>query len=406
MGLRIAFPEEGGALGNNPGSEVSTKDSFHVGYKLARHASLHVLQFLSNYDLTLQSVKNQGKRKMHMDGLPDFKGRVELFKKHILPAQSVLVVVHDYPDPDCLASACGLGNLLTLWGVENWVITHGGFVGRAENRVMMKTLNIQTTPFALIDLSGFDKVVMVDSLPGGGNVSLPDDIPVHAVFDHHGEADYLPDSCFREVRPQIGATSTLVSMYLFAANCPISRKLATALYYGVKTDTHDMALDVLEEDLYTYRRLFDLIDHRLLAQIEHPQRNAGFFKTLYKASASFTAYAKVGQVYLGRVNTPDYVAEMADLFHSLEESECSISSALFEDSLFFSIRTKKNRNAGILARKLANACNGSGGGHEKAGAGQIPIPKDQDTEVLATFKKSLEKLLGIDGAHETPLVER
>ncbi|MBI9075143.1 MAG: DHH family phosphoesterase [Desulfatibacillum sp.] len=341
-----------------------------------------------------------------MDGMPDFTSRVEAFKQHILPARSVLIVVHDYPDPDCLASGFALGNLLTYWGVDRWEIAHGGFVGRAENRMMMKLLDIKTTPFALIDLAGFDKVIMMDSLPGGGNVSLPENVKVHAVFDHHGQADFLPESCYREVQPEIGATSTLVALYLLEAKCPISLKLATALFYGIKTDTQGMALDVMAEDLYAYRRLFELIDHRLLAQIEHPPRNIDFFKTLYQATASFSESAKVGQVYLGRVNTPDHVAEMADLFHSLDKSEYTISCAFYEESLFFSIRSKKNRNAGSLAKKIAGAFNSSGGGHEKAGAGRIPMPRDQEEECLAAFRKVVRKQMGMESSQEIPLVGR
>ncbi|ACL06386.1 Pyrophosphatase [Desulfatibacillum aliphaticivorans] len=341
-----------------------------------------------------------------MDGLQDFTARVEAFKQHILPARSVLIAVHDYPDPDCLASGFGLGNLLTYWGVDRWEITHGGFVGRAENRMMMQLLDIKTTPFALIDLQGFDKIIMVDSLPGGGNVSLPEDVKVHAVFDHHGEADFLPDSCFKEVHTQIGATSTLVAHYLFAAQCPLSLKLATALFYGIKTDTQDMAMDVLPEDLVAYRRLFELIEHRLLAQIEHPPRNIDFFRTLYRASASFSESAKVGLVNLGRVNTPDHVAEMADLFHSLEESEYTVSCAFYEDGLFFSIRCKKNRNAGTLAKKIAGAFGCSGGGHERAGAGRISVSKEQEEEKLEAFRKVVRKHLGIEGSQIIPLVDR
>ena len=237
-------------------------------------------------------------------------------------------------------------------------------------------------------------------------MSLPDDVKVHAVFDHHGEADFLPESCYRDVQPQIGATSTLVTLYLLAAKCPLSLKLATALFYGIKTDTQDMALDVLPEDLHAYRRLFELIDHRLLAQIEHPPRNIDFFKTLYKATASFSESTKVGQVYLGRVNTPDHVAEMADLFHSLDESEYTISCAFYEEGLFFSIRSKKNRNAGVLAKKIAGAFNCSGGGHERAGAGRISMPKDQEEERLAAFRKVVKKFLGIEGMQEIPLASR
>ena len=332
----------------------------------------------------------------------EVRSRVEAFKNRILPAESVLVVAHDYPDPDCLASAAGLCHLLTYWGVKNCAITHGGFVGRAENKAMISLLEINTTPFVLVDLNGYDRIIIVDALPCGGNLSLPAEVEVDAVFDHHSEPDNLPASTFAEIMPDIGATSTLIAMYLFEAGCPISMKLATGLYYGIKTDTHDMALDVRIEDLDAFQRLFKLLDHRLLARIEHPQRNMGFFVTLDKASRSFEICQDLGWIFLGRVDTPDHVAEMADLYHSFEDLECTVCAAVFEQGLFFSVRTKKNAVAGKLAKKLAEKFRGSGGGHGKTGAGRIPLGKGEYVEEVQKIKDKLKKMLSCESNWARP----
>ena len=90
---------------------------------------------------------------------------------------------------------------------------------------------------------------MVDCFPGRSNVSLPVDHAVSAVIDHHPvqNLDNLP--FFHDVRKEIGASSTIVTEYLIAAGCPIPPKLATALFYGIKTDTGDMGRESSNEKI-------------------------------------------------------------------------------------------------------------------------------------------------------------
>lgn len=160
----------------------------------------------------------------------DFAEKIEKLRNHIIPASSVLILTHDYPDPDCLASAFGIYHLLSFWGIKSSVISFGGFVGRAENRAMIRFLNISTVPFVLTEVNDFERIILVDSFPGKGNVSLPKTTPVHAVIDHHPN-DPLPGSTFFfDIRKDYGATSTIITKYLLEAHCPITPKLATALF--------------------------------------------------------------------------------------------------------------------------------------------------------------------------------
>jgi nanoRNase/pAp phosphatase (c-di-AMP/oligoRNAs hydrolase) len=328
----------------------------------------------------------------HVD---DFNEKLELFKSHVLPASSVLVMTHDFPDPDCIASAFGISVLLSHWGISSSVISFGGFVGRAENRAMIRFLNIRTVPFVLTEINDFDKIILVDSFPGRGNVSLPPQIPVHAVIDHHPNTPRPGADCFYDIRIDFGATSTIITKYLLAANCPISPKLATALFYGIKTDTGEMRREAASEDLECYKYLFDIMDHKLLSLIENPDRDVEFFKILHSATTSVVTYDSLGYTYLGNVTTPDYVAEMADLFHSLEKLEWMISCGIFKNQIFFSIRSKNDDAAGLYAEKIALILGGSGGGHSRVGAGRIPIDSTNVNMTLDKFEYTVKDVFGI-----------
>jgi len=326
------------------------------------------------------------------------------FRNHILPASSVLIITHDYPDPDCLASAFGVQHLMTFWGVKSSVISFGGFVGRAENRAMIRVLNIPTVPFVLTEIKDYDRIILVDSFPNKGNVPLPQQATIHAVIDHHLNQPPADAPYFYDVRKDFGATSTIITEYLMEAGCPITPKLATALFYGIKTDTGDMRRENVPEDVTCYKLLFDIMDHRLLSRIENPDRDEEFFRILHRAVEATYTSETFGYTYLGNVTTPDYVAEMADLFHSLERLEWMVSSGVFKNHIFFSIRSKTSDRAGIIAEQIAERLGGSGGGHSRVSAGRIPVTTDTINKTVAEFEHTMKELFGISSMPEDKLL--
>jgi len=316
-------------------------------------------------------------------------------RQRLLPASAVLVVAHDYPDPDCIAAAGGIQYLLQSWGVSDSVIAFGGFVGRAENRAMLRHLSIEALPFALVDLADFDRIVLVDCMPGGGNVSLPDTAAVDAVLDHHVETAPEEATWFADIRSDLGATSTMVAGYLFAEGLPLSPKLATALFYGIKTDTRSMGRETSDEDLATYKVLFEIMDHKLLSRIESPDRDIDYFRIVHSATESAVSYGTVGYAHLGTVPSPDYVAEMADFFLGLARLEWMICSGVFKKRLFFSIRTKRGGGAGKYAHGIGSTLQGDGGGHGMIGAGSVPIGSLSEPDMLSRFVKTMKDTLRI-----------
>ena len=333
-----------------------------------------------------------------------FSEKLNSFRKHILPADSVLIITHDYPDPDCLASAFGVSHLLSFWGVKSSVISFGGFVGRAENRAMIRVLNIPTVPFVLTEIKDYEKIILVDSFPNKGNVPLPQGSTVHAVIDHHPNQPPPNAAYFHDIRKEFGATSTIITKYLIEAGFQITPKLATALYYGIKTDTGDMRREGMPEDIECYKLLFDMMDHRLLSRIENPDRDEEFFRILHRAVEATYVSETFGYTYLGNVSTPDYVAEMADLFHSLERLEWMVCSGVFKNHIFFSIRSKTINTAGIIAEQLAESLGGSGGGHARVAAGRIPVDPDMVNKTLNEFEYTMKDLFGISSIPEEKLL--
>src|SRR5262249_22605327 len=149
----------------------------------------------------------------------------------------VVVVSHVNPDPDALASMLGVKALIEqcLPGREV-VLTCDGMIARAENREMVERLPVPLVPVESVPVGASTAVVMVDSQPFTGRRFSEANMP-HVVIDHHETPGVLTGVLFRDIRPNLGATSTMVTGYLLERHVAIPPRLATALLYGIDSET-------------------------------------------------------------------------------------------------------------------------------------------------------------------------
>lgn len=121
---------------------------------------------------------------------------VSLLKK----SQSVLIVMQDNPDPDSIAAALGLRKIANSQSEAQCTITYGGAIGRAENKALVKYLSVNIRPFQEINPTRFDLFCMVDTQPGTGNNSLPEDFVPDIVIDHHPIHSETRQCIFTDIR--------------------------------------------------------------------------------------------------------------------------------------------------------------------------------------------------------------
>jgi nanoRNase/pAp phosphatase (c-di-AMP/oligoRNAs hydrolase) len=182
----------------------------------------------------------------------------------------VLILTHDSPDPDALASGKGLAFLLkNAWKIDSR-LKYSGLVARAENQAM---LNLLTPDWEHIngslDINSFSAVVLVDTQPTSGNNSLPENCIPQIVIDHHQPIrEALKNVRYVDVRPKIGATTTMIFQYMMAAKIEPDPALATAMFYGLQTDTRGLARGASPVDEKVYMRLLRLLDRKKLIQVE------------------------------------------------------------------------------------------------------------------------------------------
>jgi nanoRNase/pAp phosphatase (c-di-AMP/oligoRNAs hydrolase) len=315
-------------------------------------------------------------------------------------AGNCLIVTHDDPDPDAMASAVALAFLLETRSDLKATVAHGGIIGRAENKAMVRLLSLDLRPLREVDVGQYDTIALVDAQPGAGNVSLARDVTPTVVIDHHSDVrSVLEGVPFVDLRGACGATSTILTNYLVAAHLDPDSRVATALFYGIKSDTMGLARGAGEADVEAYLHLLPLADTKVLAQIEQAQVPLAYFQAFERALERTFIYDDVVICNLGDMDWPDLAAEMADFLLRWEGARWIICIGLFNDEIVISVRTNHLKgHAGRVVQKVVQGL-GTGGGHSFMAGGRVSLgaesPRDMTRQLRRRFLKELDKDEGI-----------
>ena len=319
--------------------------------------------------------------------------RLEQLLRAVEGANSVLILPHNDPDPDAIASAVGLCYLLAeKLGIESR-IAYRGIIGRAENKALVHYLDHPLQRLTGADLRQSDAIALVDTQPGAGNNALPATSLATIVLDHHPWREATANANFADVRPEVGSTSTILNEYFRAAEIEPSRPLATALFYGIKTDTLGLVRGASPADVAAYFYLQPLVDVEALVEIERAQVPIEYFQQLDAALHSAQVYDDVVTSFVGPMRRPDLAAEMADLLLRLRGIQWAICIGMYKGELILSIRTRSGRpGAGQLAQAIVGK-QGTAGGHGRMAGGQVPL-RGANPEQLAydLVQRALEQL--------------
>ena len=318
----------------------------------------------------------------------------------------IVILPHDNPDPDALASAATLAYLFRQLAKREASIALGGIVGRAENRAMLTYLNINLVGVSSIAFAPETIVALVDTQPGRANNSLPEGMIPTIVIDHHpAYSDYRGVS-FSDLRTDYGATSTILAEYLRESRAPIEGKIATALFYGITAETQDLGREATAADVAACQFLYPHTNKRRLAKIENARVPMEYFKGFRDAIEEAKVYDKIVISVLHDVQYPDMVAEVADFLLRLDGIEWAAAMGFYNNKwLHVSLRTtNREMNAGDLLQKVLGAK--SAGGHDMIAGGRIRVDEGGVAmeKTAVRIKDRLLKSLGVDTSNPKPLV--
>ena len=311
----------------------------------------------------------------------------------------VLILTHDNPDPDSLASGKAMATLFReAWGIPSRLV-YSGLVARAENQAVLKRLTPEWEHSDILpDLREYTAVAQVDTQPGAGNNRLNTVQPRHIVIDHHYPLRETIDTVtYSDIRTEMGSTVTMLFQYLEAAGIQPDPILATAMFYGLKTDTRSLSRGASPADEVAFLELLHHLDQQELARVELASLNREYFRAFNRGLHATRLYGRVTITRLGLMEQPDFAAEMADVLIRLRDAHAALCLGQHGDTLHISLRTEPmGENAGKIIQQLILPP-GKAGGHGTMAGGQIPITGKDIEIMLADIESRFLAAMGETG---------
>ncbi len=297
--------------------------------------------------------------------------RVVRIRELLAPCERIGILVQPDPDPDGIASAYALRALLGRKRTTAPLISFGD-VQRPENQALCEAIGIEVRVITPDEISEFDGLVLVDVQPNVFGDDPPERLKsIDVVIDHHPERTGY-EATISDIRSNYGATSTIFTEYLRATNTEINPRLATALLYGIKSDTQHLGRETSNHDMQSFAFLHASHSPALLRRIERPALPLAGLQALGRALSKADVRDGIHILVLGRVRE-DVIPQVADMALQAEGAEWSIAVGTVGRNLVFSVRNVGYvRAAGEVVKAVVEGL-GVGGGHRSMAKGIIPL---------------------------------
>ena len=316
--------------------------------------------------------------------------------------ERMAILIHRSPDPDSIASAAALRAIAESRDVEADII-YEGEIGHQENRAFVNLLGIELASREDVDLEEFDTFALVD-VAKGGELTVED---IDIIIDHY-EHDAEHDAAFSDIRPNVSATSTILTKYIQELDLTLDQTVATALLYGIRAETLDFKRDTTPADLTAAAYLYPFADHDTLEQVESPSMSPETLDVLAEAIRNREVQGSHLVSNAGFIRDRDALSQAAQHLLNLEGITTTAVFAIADDTIYLAARSKDIRMN--IGKVLADAFGGMGetAGHSTDASVEIPLgiftgldTSDDNRDTLLELteeavKRKLFEAMGVD----------
>ncbi|MEF8884269.1 MAG: DHH family phosphoesterase [Haloarculaceae archaeon] len=319
------------------------------------------------------------------------------------------ILIHRSPDPDSIASAAALQEIAASRDVEADIIYEGD-IGHQENRAFVNLLGIELTPGTDVDFGDYDTVTLVDYAKDSEPPSVTD---IDVVIDHFEHDDDGVEAEFTDVRPNVSATSTVLTKYVQELDLTLSQEVATALLYGIRAETLDFKRDTTPADLTAAAYLYPFADHDTLEQVESPSMSPETLDVLAEAIRNREVSGSHLVSNAGFIRDRDALAQAAQHLLNLEGITTTAVFAIADDTIYLAAKSKDIRmNIGNVLEDAFGEM-GEAKGHSTDASVEIPLgiftgietSEDNRETLLELTKEAVRKKLfdamGVDSGSES-----
>ena len=278
------------------------------------------------------------------------------------------IVTHDNPDPDSIASGVALQAIATHLGIDADILYFGD-IGHQENRAFVNLLDIELTSFEEVDIDDYDTIALIDPAKAG-EVTI--DQPIDILIDHY-EVEEESEAEFVDVRPNVSATSTILTKYIQEFDLSVSEAVATALLYGIRAETLDFRRETTPADLTAAAYLYPFANHDTLEQVESPNMSPETLDVLAEAIRSREVQGSHLISNAGFIRDRDALSQAAQQLLNLEGITTTAVFGIVEDTIYLAARSKDIRMN--IGRVLQDAFGdiGEAAGHSTQASTEIPL---------------------------------
>lgn len=296
----------------------------------------------------------------------------------------VFIQPHNVPDPDAIAASFALQQLLAHFDIHT-VIVYEDEIEKANSLKMLSTFGIEMRLASSVHSLGVeDWTVLVDVQKENANVTnlVTDEV---ACIDHHqysGPKGYR----FEDVRPGVGACSSMIAEYYQQAGVEPTAAVATALMYGILLDTDHLTRGVSALDVDMFYWLYKHVDMVLINELKANQISLRDLKDYARAFEGVEVYGEIGFLRLENAND-SLLGAASDIVVTIAGVNVVVSYAVRDGGVKYSTRSVTHRiNAGDLVRYVVDGY-GIGGGHDSMAGGFIPRGSFPGGRGVDTFTK-------------------
>ncbi|NLA74961.1 MAG: exopolyphosphatase [Deltaproteobacteria bacterium] len=293
--------------------------------------------------------------------------RVRLLMNVVEQNDVVAIIIN--ADPDAMASAMALKRI--FWRKARKInIYHTNIIKRDDNLAMINLLKFDQRHIRKMRQEQITKFALVDSQPS--HEELLSKYEYDIIIDHH---PFVKQSkaVFMDIKEEYGATATILTEYLRASGIKPSPRLATALFYGIKTDTDNFVRESAPNDVNAFRYLYQFINTNTIKKIESSELTRKTMESYKKAMDRCIFIKDRVFIPMGVIDNPDTLVLIADFFIKMADITWSVAAGISGKKLIIIFRNAGFRyDAGKLANKLFGEY-GSAGGHKSAARAEIPL---------------------------------
>ncbi len=305
--------------------------------------------------------------------------------------KEMAIFLQDNPDPDAIASGLTLKRICKYCDVES-KLYYGGTISHQKNKALITLLNIdlislKTKEAAMEVVRSAGKIALIEaSIPARNNI-LPEEVTPNLIFDHHPVDLSSVKGDFIDIQINIGATATIMTKYIRQLNLTPDISLATALLYGIRTDTKEFTRNTYPDDMNAASYLSPLVDKNIMSQLEHPPMGMETLDIIGRAINNKEIRGAYLTSFVEFISDRDALPQAAEMMLHLEGVYTVLVFGIIDDKIQLSARSRDSRvNLGRILQNAFGKLNS--GGHATMAAGAIKLEKLDDTNDKATLLRA------------------